>query len=116
MLRRSAELKLVALCNKQSGSSKNSDIIKENLGKLFVKKNDTRWNSMYNSMYRVDRFLQKQPTELDTVIGLLGLPLFRPIEVEYVHEYIKVFGSKFIFRSCDNCSFISFLVDYEGCG
>ena len=78
MLRRSAELKLVALCNKQSGSSKNSDIIKENLGKLFVKKNDTRWNSMYNSMYRVDRFLQKQPTDLDTVIVFLDCPFSAP--------------------------------------
>ena len=49
-LRTNVEAKLQSLWNKQSSSSNNSDIIRRHLGKLFILKNETRWNTWYLRM------------------------------------------------------------------
>ena len=45
---KSVETKVTKLCNAQSLSDNTSDLNRKELGGLFVKKNDTRWNSGYN--------------------------------------------------------------------
>ena len=41
-------------------------------------------------MFRVKYFLKKKPSELKTTLELLGIQLFRPTEVSYIQEYVKV--------------------------
>ena len=89
-LRTSVEEKLQTLCNKQSSSSQHSDFIKEKLDNLFILKNQTRWNSMYESMFRLYRFLKNKKKELETVMSHFGITHFRPVEVEYVREYLMI--------------------------
>ena len=89
-LKRSVDGKLQAIWNKQTSSSNNSDIILEHLEKLFIVKNDTRWNTMYNAFYRVRHFLLKKPDKLRRVFDELHVPQLQPIETQYIMEYIKV--------------------------
>ncbi|KAI9550815.1 hypothetical protein GHT06_000224 [Daphnia sinensis] len=44
-LRNSTLLKIQLLLNEQTSSSVNSDLIMKLIGKLFIQKNETRWNS-----------------------------------------------------------------------
>ena len=56
-LRKCVEEKLVSIWNKQSRSSKMSDLIYKHLGKLFIIKNETRWSSLYNATFLVNYYL-----------------------------------------------------------
>lgn len=56
-LKRIVDSKLKSVWNKQSRSSLSSDFIKEKLGKLFVLPNQTRWNSYYDAIVRVNEFI-----------------------------------------------------------
>ena len=89
-LRTSTECKLQELWNKQTSSSKNSDIIEKHLGRLFVIKNDTRWNSLYNAICRVNSFLSSQREQFAALLAELKIPAFHQSEVEYLREYAKV--------------------------
>ncbi|KZR96349.1 Uncharacterized protein APZ42_009361, partial [Daphnia magna] len=46
----STDGKVQAACNKQGYSAKNSDVIRSHIGRLFVTKNKTRWNSYFDCM------------------------------------------------------------------
>ena len=65
-------------------------MIKEKLGTLFVKENDTRWNSLYNAMFRLQHFLTRKGDMLEELMEIFKIEQFRPAEVEYVSEYTKV--------------------------
>ena len=89
-LRGSVESKLQSLWNKQSSSSKNSDIILKELGKLFIVRNDTRWNSLWNAFYRVLYFIKEKPDGLRKVMDELKVPQLQAVESQYISEYVKV--------------------------
>ena len=89
-LRKSVEDKLQTLCNKQNMSSQHSDLIKDKLGKLFVVKNLTRWNSLYDSLSRLYWFMKNKPKELDGVMSQLGISHFNQAEGQYVREYLII--------------------------
>lgn len=91
-LRESVEDKLQVLCSKQHTSSKNREFVEEHLKGLFVIKNDTRWNSLYNSLYRLGIYMTKYPDGLSKVMEKFGVSVFRHQEVVYVREYVKVMG------------------------
>jgi hypothetical protein len=93
-MRKSVEKKLRKLCKKQNHSTKNSDMIQENLGTLFIKENDTRWNSLYNALFRLQHFMSIKGSELGELMEIFKVDHLRPIEVEYVSEYTKVFSMR----------------------
>lgn len=86
----SVEDKCTKLCKAQNYSDNTSDFIRQELGGLFVKPNDTRWNSGYNSKHRVYRYLQKKPSELNKVMTHLKIALFQRVETEFLSEYLKI--------------------------
>lgn len=67
-LRQSVENKIMTLCSKKNSSSLNRELIEKHLPKLFVVKNDTRWNSLYNSLFRVVYFINNHHTGLNKVM------------------------------------------------
>ena len=89
-LLRSVEGKITALCNAQSLSDNTSDLFRGNLHGLFVKKNDTRWNSSYNSKFRVKHFLNTMKPALIDLMAKLNIPQFQPVETLFLDEYLKV--------------------------
>lgn len=89
-LKKSVESKLQKLCIKHNTSCINRETVEKHLNNLFVLKNDTRWNSNYNSMYRLHLFIKKQLSGLQQVMTSFGVELFRPVEIVYIKEYVKV--------------------------
>ena len=89
-MRTSAECKLQQLWNKQTSSYKNSDLIEKHFGKLFVIKNETRWNSLYNAICRVNSLFSSKGEQFSALLVELKIPQFHQSEVEYLREYAKV--------------------------
>lgn len=89
-LKKSVESKLHTLCMKQNTSCINRETVEKHLNNLFVLKNDTRWNSHYNAMFRLNLFIKKQLCGLQKVMTSFGVELFRPVEIVYIKEYVKV--------------------------
>ena len=69
-IRKSVEKKLRKLCKKQNHSTKNSDMIQEKLGSLFIKENDTRWNSLYNALFRLQHFMSIKGAEHEELMEI----------------------------------------------
>lgn len=86
----SVDSKLRSIWNKQSRSSKSSDTIKKELGKLFVTPNDTRWNSYFCAMKRVKYFILKKPLKLTDIFKHFNIAPLRPVEEAFIMEYVKV--------------------------
>ena len=79
-----------SIWSKQSRSSKSSDTIKKELGKLFVTPNDTRWNSYFGAIKRVKYFILKKPLKLTDIFKHFNITPLRPIEEAFILEYVKV--------------------------
>jgi hypothetical protein len=75
-------------------------MIKEKLGTLFVKENETRWNSLYNAMFRLQHFLTRKGDMLEELMEIFKIEQFRPAEVEYVSEYTKVISLRTVVIYC----------------
>ena len=75
---------------KQNTSCINRETVEKHLNNLFVLKNDTRWNSSYNALFRLNMFIKKQLCGLQQVMTSFGVELFRPVEIVYIKEYVKV--------------------------
>lgn len=52
------------------------------LDKLFIQKNDTGQNFLFDSMVSMLHFIIKKPLALKTVLQKLGVETFRPIEIK----------------------------------
>lgn len=89
-LRLRVEKKMQQLWNKQTSSSKNSDLILEHLGKLFVVKNETRWNSLWDGFHRVVYFMKEKPDELRQFMDAFKIPQFQAAEQQSMTEYVRV--------------------------
>jgi hypothetical protein len=84
--------KLNAVWNKQNRSAKVADVIREKLGALFVTPNDTRWNSRYDAMVRVNRFLNDPMLSepFDQVLEECGVKKLTLTQKKYISEYVSV--------------------------
>ncbi len=87
---KSVETKVTKLCNTPSFSDNTSGMIRMELGGLFVKKNDTRLNSGYNSKFRVHHFATNKKTELFKLMVTLKIEPFQPVEIKFLAEYLKI--------------------------
>lgn len=84
------EKKLLALWSKQNRSSKAADAIYASLDELFVVNNETRWNSYFDALVRVRRFLNTKKADLKKLFTHFKIDYFRPAEEEFIKEYVKV--------------------------
>ena len=83
--------KCQSLWNKYKRSPLAADSVKDNTDKGLVTPNQTRWNSLYDSMFRVEQLLANKNNEnLNSVMDELGLPRFKKDEIKFIHEYVKV--------------------------
>ena len=87
---RSAFSKAQALWNKQTRSPQASDVIKDELGKPFIVPGDTRWNSLYDAVCRLNKIIESKESALKKVCNTLSIPNFAPIEVTFPKEYEMV--------------------------
>lgn len=87
---KSAFGKCKSLWNKQSRSSYASDIIKQTFGVYLVTPNDTRWNSLLDSLVQLLSFIKDKATELKTVFKKLKLDFFNADEVNFMENYVSV--------------------------
>lgn len=90
MVLRTVTGKLKSVWNKQSFSPKASDLIISKLGALFVLPVQTRWNSFYDSLVRVKRFIVTKNNELREVYNEFKLTPLRQNEEEFVLEFVQV--------------------------
>lgn len=84
------EAKIKQITKRQRKSPKASQKINEVLGGLFVQPNSTRWNSWFNAHKRIALFLTKKRTELRELFQHFKIPFFRPIEEEFIKEFVRV--------------------------
>jgi hypothetical protein len=89
-LRSSVFGKLQQLWNKQGSSSVSSDIIMRFLGRLFVLKNDTRWNSEYSAVSCLVRLLKKSYRQMKKLFEELNIDFISPHEEKILKEYVRV--------------------------
>lgn len=84
--------KLQGLWNKQNRSTTAAETIKNSLGSLLITPGSTRWNSMYDSVVKIDSILRDQnladkfDSLCDDLIGTRLLPAHR----NFVEEYVQV--------------------------
>jgi len=84
------ERKLQRLWNKQSSSSNNSDIIQRHLGRLFMLRNETRWNTLYLAISCVLRLIKKKRREFTKMMDELKLPQFDNEDESYMEQYVAI--------------------------
>jgi hypothetical protein len=90
-LSRSTFAKCQSLWNKQSRSPKSAEVVQESFGLQFVVPNQTRWNSMFMSVERLNRLIgEKGMDVMNGVCDKLGVPQFRRAEVAFIAEYVTV--------------------------
>lgn len=90
-LNRSTFAKCQALFNKQSRSVMASEIIEQAFGLHLVIPNQTRWNSTYMALERLNRLITDKGVDvLNHVCSKLDLPEFRRPEVAFVTEFVTV--------------------------
>jgi len=67
--------KLTALWNKQNRSSLAADKVRESLGMLLPTPGDTRWNSVYDAVAKVNALLSvpEQKTKLDQLLDQMDI-------------------------------------------
>jgi len=85
--------KLSAIWNKQNRSSTAADAILKSLGTLFITPGETRWNSYYDSVSRVNDVLVSSDlsTKFDVVCDELGIKRLIPTQKRFISEYVQVF-------------------------
>ena len=73
--------KLTALWNKQNRSSLAADKVRESLGMLLPTPGDTRWNSVYDAVAKVNALLSvpEQETKLDQLLDQLDIKRLQPM-------------------------------------
>ena len=84
--------KLTALWNKQNRSVAASEKILTALGSLLITPGETRWNSMYDAMAKVNNFLTSPATEteFDKLCDDMDILRLQPAQKTFVSEYVVV--------------------------
>jgi len=84
--------KLQGLWNKQNRSALASDKIRSALGSLLITPGETRWNSTYDSIVKIDSLLSSPESEakFDKLCDELDIKRLQPLQKTFVHEYVQV--------------------------
>ena len=85
--------KLSALWNKQNRTTLAAERIKSAFGSMLITPGETRWNSYYDAVSKVNDILSKpdQAAEFDRVCDDLDIKKLLPIHKRFVAEYVRVF-------------------------
>jgi len=90
-LSRSTMAKCAGLWNKSSRSPLAAEAVMSATQKTLIVPNSTRWNSFYMAVAKIHSIIENQTESvLNSLCEKLGLPVFRPNEVNFVSEYVKV--------------------------
>ena len=84
--------KLSAIWNKQNRSTSAANTIKAALGTLLITPGDTRWNSYYDSVARVNSIVSTPSLEpkFDVVCDELQIKRLLPSQKRFISEYVQV--------------------------
>lgn len=82
--------KLCAIWSKQKRSTVVSEKIHEVLGGLFMTPNDTRWNSLYDSMVKVQQFCIEKEPQLNALFTSQDIRSLSVNEIQFLNEFIMV--------------------------
>lgn len=84
--------KLTAVWNKQNRSVTACEKIKNAIGSFLVTPVDTRWNSMYDAVSKVNDILcaPEMDTKFDKLCDNLDIKRLQPIHKKFVSEYVRV--------------------------
>ena len=82
--------KCQGLWNKQGRSTQFADLVHEKFKLYFVVPNSTRWNSVFHSMERIQRFLEISMENLGTLMSELNIPPFTTAETTFIGEYCDI--------------------------
>ena len=87
---RSVFAKCQGLWNKQGRSTQFADLVHEKFKLYFVVPNSTRWNSVFHSMERIQRFLEMSMDNLNALLSELNIPPFTTAETTFIGEYCDI--------------------------
>lgn len=76
--------------NKQSSSSKASDVIYSKIGRYFLIPVATRWNTKLNSLKLMSKLLETKENEIREIFKIFRITMFTDEEREILVEYVKV--------------------------
>ena len=111
---RSTFAKCQAMRNKQSRSVQASELIADTFGLHLVVPNQTRWNSTYFAVERLNRVVgDKGLDALNSLCDKLGLVQFRRTEVAFLSEYatvMKPLATALDILQCETKAFMAYLV------
>lgn len=111
---RSTFAKCQAMWNKQSRSVQASELIADTFGLHLVVPNQTRWNSTYFAVERLNRVVgDKGLDALNSLCDKLGLVQFRRTEVAFLSEYVTVMkplATALDILQCETKAFMAYLV------
>ena len=83
--------KCSALWNKSSRSPLAAEAVTSVRQKTLIVPNSTRWNSFYMAVAKIHSIIEKQTdSALNFLCEKLDLPVFRPNEINFISEYVKV--------------------------
>lgn len=82
--------KAKSLWNRQSRSSLSADLIKGVLGIYLITPNDTRWNSLLDSLTQLLSLIKKKLSELKEIFKKLKLEFFTVEEIQFIEKYVSV--------------------------
>jgi hypothetical protein len=84
--------KLTALWNKQNRSVNVAELIRESLGMLLVTPGDTRWNSFYDAMKKVNGILSNPELEakFHKLCDDIGIKRLTNVQKVFIAEYVRV--------------------------
>ena len=82
--------KLTAAWNKQAKSTNAGETVKQYCGKYFVMPVPTRWNSLRDSVKRVQEFLAESNDGLKGLFTALKVPHLTENEASFIKEYVAV--------------------------
>lgn len=78
------------LWNRQSRSTLSADVIKKVLGVYLITPNETRWNSLLDSLTQLLSFIKTRPAELKDMFKQLKLDYFTTEEINFIKHYVSV--------------------------
>jgi hypothetical protein len=113
-IQRATFAKCQALWNKQSRSTLAAEDVDEVFDKRLIVPNQTRWNSTFMAMERMDNLInEKGMAAMNSVCDKLKLPNFSTVEVKFIAEFVKVmkpFAKALNILQCETKSFMAYLL------
>ncbi len=112
-LSRAAFAKCQALWNKQGRSEQFALLVESKYQLLFVVPNSTRWNSVYDSMSRLNRMLGMSTDNMNFLLSKVDARPFSSVEIAFIGEYcemMKPFAQALDILQGDKNMFLGYLL------